>query len=169
MSFQPEMVYEHNTLEQTSAGVELERQLRKEREKSRRERAEAQEELKRALKARDHQSAEELRRYNDEMNRKIEMIVQEREQLKVSMEKMHRDGYAKLDEKLRKQDKDNKRELQELRQSQLDVETLRKEKKTIQERLNQALAKVSARNHPPVCAAVDPGTHTLRSRTEPHR
>lgn len=149
MSIQKEMVTEHKTLDQTQAGIELEAEFQKEREKFKKELAEAQEMMKEALDARDQESAQLLHEHQAEMTRRIDKIVQEREELKISMEKMHSERFAKLEKqfheqqaRLRQQEKENalnrkkeeetKEILDLLRQQQMNAE---KEKDILQNQL----------------------------------
>jgi len=96
LAIQQEMVDGGKSLDQTDAGIELESVLAKEREKFRRELAEAKEMMQEAIETRDKESAEILRQQQDETNEKIEALQRERQQLKISMEKLHEEKYAKL-------------------------------------------------------------------------
>ncbi|RYP47908.1 hypothetical protein DL768_006124 [Monosporascus sp. mg162] len=103
MSIQKEMVHENKRLDETEAGRELETELRKEREKFKKDLAEAQEMMKQALEARDQESEDMLRKYQDDTSKKIQMLIQEREKLKITMEEMHREKLAQLESEYKKQ------------------------------------------------------------------
>ncbi|RYP84091.1 hypothetical protein DL770_005263 [Monosporascus sp. CRB-9-2] len=103
MSIQKEMVHENKRLDETEAGMELETEFRKEREKFKKDLAEAQEMMKQALEARDQESEDILRKYQDDTSTKIQMLIQEREKLKITMEQLHREKFAQLESEYKKQ------------------------------------------------------------------
>ncbi|KAF4462599.1 heterokaryon incompatibility [Fusarium albosuccineum] len=138
MRIQKEMVSEHKPLDQTEAGIELESELLKENEKFKQELAETQEMLEQVIKERDEKSAKELRKHKASMQKKIDRAVKGREQLKVSMEKMHAEKLAELEQKhksqvskLRKKEEETEKKLQQQReqdgQREEEVKLLRRE------------------------------------------
>ncbi|CAM1505055.1 Fc.00g106920.m01.CDS01 [Cosmosporella sp. VM-42] len=103
MSIQQEMVNDGKALDQTQAGMELDSELLRERDKFRKERAEAEEMMRQAMEARDQQSAEMLRQHKDDMQLKIDQVIKDREQRKVSMMRMHEEKFAELKERYKEQ------------------------------------------------------------------
>ncbi|KAI5456471.1 hypothetical protein BGZ63DRAFT_396743 [Mariannaea sp. PMI_226] len=141
MSIQKEMVNERKTLDQTQAGIELEAELRKQREKFKKELAEAQEMMKEAIEASDQKSAEMIRQHKLEMERKIDRVLRERDELRVDMERMHAEKFAELERKhqeqqaqLREKEKMAKRELKN--QEKHDRE-MRNELESLRQQLDQ--------------------------------
>lgn len=128
MSIQDEMVTEHKALIETQAGLEVQAELRQERERFKKEITEAQEMLRDAMEAHDLEAAEKLREHQEYMTRKMDKIVQEREKLKVSMQKMHEEYYARLEkkyeeqlEKFRKENEETRKELERYRQKEREA------------------------------------------------
>lgn len=150
MSIQKEMVNDHKTLDQTQAGMELEGELQKERDKFKRELAEVQETMKEAIRAQDQKSAELLRRHEADMQQKIDLVIKEREQLKVSMEKMHADKFAEFEKKYETQ-------RAELLEKEERIEKLERLQHSERETKNKATKQTVPTHH----AKPAPGTDRL--------
>ena len=113
MSIQQEMVTEGKTLDQTQAGKELDSELQVQRDKFKRELAEVQEMVQEAMKARDQESAEALREHKADTQRKLDKILQGREDLKMTLEEMHAERFAELEKKHREQKEEVERKHEE--------------------------------------------------------
>ncbi|KAL6858334.1 hypothetical protein ACO1O0_005795 [Amphichorda felina] len=152
MQVQKEMVNDRKTLDQTQAGMELDSELQKERERFSKDLADAQEMMKQAIDARDQESTEMLRQHKKEMQRKIDRVVKQREELKVSMEKMHAEKLAEFErryeeqqEKLRKREESIDKKLEQQHNLQRDQEReTKKEIKRLEQQLMKAEAQVKA-------------------------
>ncbi|KAF2496981.1 P-loop containing nucleoside triphosphate hydrolase protein, partial [Lophium mytilinum] len=103
LALQSQMVDEHMTLDQTGAGKELEFEIQKERAKFAQELREVQESMQEAVRARDKESERAMRELQDDYSRRMEELEHDRSQLKISMEKLHEERYAKLERMLKQQ------------------------------------------------------------------
>ncbi|MBE3042613.1 hypothetical protein IMZ48_08560 [Candidatus Bathyarchaeota archaeon] len=124
MSIQKEMVTEGKTLDQTQAGIEIESELQRQREKFKQELAEVQEMMHEAMEARDQEAAEALRQHKADTQRKLDKIVQERKDLKMTMQAMHVEKFAELDKKHQEQmeEVERKHKMETDRRSALEQE-----------------------------------------------
>jgi hypothetical protein len=104
LDIQREIVDGKKNLDQTSAGRELDSALLQEREKFKRELAEMQQEIKEALAVRDHEAAEMIRQSQEEMTRKINELERDRADLKVSLETLHAQRFAKVERQFEEQE-----------------------------------------------------------------
>ncbi|KAL2867562.1 uncharacterized protein BJX67DRAFT_380913 [Aspergillus lucknowensis] len=100
LNIQDEMVVQKKPLDKTDAGLELENSLIQEREKWSRELEETREMMREALAAKDKESLELLRETEAKMNKRIEKAQRASEELKVDMQKMHRDHISKFEKEL---------------------------------------------------------------------
>lgn len=107
MNIQAEMVHEHKDLDDTEAGREVLGEMLKERERARQEVLETQQMMQEALKERDEQSARLLREHQEKMNAKLAKMEEDREKLKVTMEMLHAEKFAKLEKEIERSDKRN--------------------------------------------------------------
>lgn len=137
MSIQKEMVTDGKSLDQTQAGMEVESELRRQRDRFKKDLEEVREMMREALEARDRESANALQEHKAETERKIERIKEEREKLKVTLEAMHADRFAEFEkeqkqqrEELRRLDYRHKEELQrqEERYKEMNRRSLREQK-----------------------------------------
>ncbi|KAF7542239.1 hypothetical protein G7Z17_g11758 [Cylindrodendrum hubeiense] len=187
MSIQKEMVSENKDLDQTQAGIELESEYRKEKEKFTRELEETRRMMKEALVARDQESAEMLRQYEADMCRKVEKVAQDREQLQISMEKMHAKAIADYErrikeqqariemdkketekerERYRKQEEETKMALISLRQHQVSTDALQREKEAIQHKLEHTVQLLDTLSVPDTKTTIQ---YRTRSTPGPNR
>ncbi|KAL8288224.1 hypothetical protein RB597_000359 [Gaeumannomyces tritici] len=127
LAIQSEMVDNGRTLDQTTAGKELDGVLAKEREKFRRELDDAKQEMKEAIETRDKESEEMLRQHQKEMDKKIEALEEERQNIKRTMEQLHWESEVKLQRRLEDEREQAKRHLEqaERRQMKLEEERMR--------------------------------------------
>ncbi|CAM1502632.1 Fc.00g074080.m01.CDS01 [Cosmosporella sp. VM-42] len=125
LDIQDEMVNGKKKLNETGAGQEVESALQQQREKFQKQIAELQEMMKEALEMRDRESAEQLRQQKEEMDQNLDKIRREREELKVSMELLHRDKFQKIEEKLNAEREANRAALAKMERDRLyDVQRL---------------------------------------------
>ncbi|XXG98512.1 hypothetical protein Hte_004836 [Hypoxylon texense] len=107
MNIQAEMVHEHKDLDDTEAGREVLGEMLRERERARQEVLETQQMMQEALKERDEQSARLLREHQEKMNAKLAKMEADREKLKVTMEMLHAEKFAKLEKEIERYEKRN--------------------------------------------------------------
>jgi len=100
LEIQEEMVLHRKALDETKAGIELEKELARERIKFKEELAQTQQDMRDALKAHDEQSAKLLQEHQEMTDAKIRRMDQERDDLKISLEKLHAKKYAQLERQL---------------------------------------------------------------------
>lgn len=118
LELQHQMVNESKTLDQTDAGIELQSEIAKEREKFSEQLKEAREQMEEAIKLKDAESArdiEDLQRKYEESLRRLEA---DREKLKISMEKLHEEKYAELTKRIQAQEDDYTKKIQSVEESQ---------------------------------------------------
>ncbi|KAI1439730.1 P-loop containing nucleoside triphosphate hydrolase protein [Annulohypoxylon stygium] len=109
LKIQEEIVDKHKELNETSAGIELDSALAVEREKYRRELEEMKSEMKEALAARDNETAEIIRQNQQEVLDNIKKLDRDRQELRVSFEKMYQERVAQLEGQLRQQHEANEK------------------------------------------------------------
>ncbi|KAI1087988.1 P-loop containing nucleoside triphosphate hydrolase protein [Rostrohypoxylon terebratum] len=109
LKIQEEIVDKHKDLNETSAGIELDSALAVEREKYRRELEEMKSEMKEALAARDNETAEIIRQNQQEVLDNIKKLDRDRQELRVSFEKMYQERVAQLEGQLRQQHEANEK------------------------------------------------------------
>ncbi|KAJ6017100.1 P-loop containing nucleoside triphosphate hydrolase protein, partial [Penicillium sp. IBT 35674x] len=112
LRIQNEMVQEQKDLNETAAGKEVQSEILKERKKWRKEFEETKREMEEALAAKDEESIQLLR--EEQLKLKAYMTKSEKNQkaLKIGMEKMHAEKYAKLEKALRTQQADAQKKLE---------------------------------------------------------
>jgi hypothetical protein len=155
LSIQQEMVLRKKSLNDTEAGKELNSELAKAEERFKKKLEDTESMMQEALKARDREAAEGLRQHEAAMNKKLERIRREREELKVSMQKLHAEKAEKLgrlEERLEEREEEADmlrkaaRELkEELVKVQSDHRKQEKERKAEVARLEKAVAAATAR------------------------
>jgi hypothetical protein len=89
LAIQKQMAVEGKTLEETAAGIELEGEIRKQRELFEKRLKESEQDMRRALKENDEQSAQEIAAQQERFQKQIDAAEKAREDLKVSFEKMY--------------------------------------------------------------------------------
>ncbi|KAJ5174513.1 uncharacterized protein N7482_000390 [Penicillium canariense] len=125
LTIQHEMVNEHKPLDETDAGREIESSLIREREKWSRELKETKDMMHEALKAKDKESLEQLRIAEDKMNKKIEAIELEREELKAGMKRMYEKEVSKLRRELAQQSLNSAGALEKVAQMERNFELMK--------------------------------------------
>lgn len=99
LGIQKEMVRDGKTLNETTAGIELDKELAKERAKFMKELDEIKMDMDETLKKRDKESTAMLDDQRREMDRKVKRLDQERDELKISMERLHKLKLAEMEER----------------------------------------------------------------------
>ena len=94
------MVAEHKTLDETNAGQEVQDAIIREREKFTKELREVQEQMEEALKLRDEASLKAIKEIRDENLANLQRLEQDKENLRINMEKLHNQRYDELRRKL---------------------------------------------------------------------
>ena len=123
LDIQNQMVNEKKTLDETGAGRELENEIAKERELFAKELREAQSQMEEALKARDEESIRAIRDVQKDYADRMKRLESDREELKISMEKLHEERYARLEKQLKEQQEAHARDIQALKDLQKKSET----------------------------------------------
>ncbi|KAL2867705.1 P-loop containing nucleoside triphosphate hydrolase protein [Aspergillus lucknowensis] len=127
---QRQLVDEHKSLDQTSAGRELQGELLKEKEKWARERREIEEQMKAAIKQRDREAEQMMREERDRYTKMIKKVENDTGALRSTMNNLlaERDKrVAKMEQQLKRQQADHEAELKRLSERQRRVEREKEE------------------------------------------
>ena len=116
LNIQQQMVEEKRTLDKTDAGIELESEIARERARWSENLRLVKEDMEQAIRDRDMLAQEEIRKMESEYGNRLERLEQERNELKISMEKLHEEKYRKLAEKMEQRQRAHELELQEVRE-----------------------------------------------------
>jgi hypothetical protein len=100
LEIQVEIVDRGLELEQTQAGKEVESLIAAEKARMEKEMKEMKDSMDEALKKKDKAAAETIQRHQKEANEKMARLKQQSEQLKVKMERLHKEEYSKLERSL---------------------------------------------------------------------
>lgn len=111
LAIQTEMVDSHKDLDQTSAGLELQGELQKEREKMLQE---LEERAKEIQEEKDQELREILRKDQENQAKELQRRDTEIQELKISMERMHEKKIQQLEERLADQQNQNRIHLKEI-------------------------------------------------------
>ena len=96
VDLQKQMIDQGKSLTETAAGMELEQELAKEREKFQKEVEKLKQEMKEAVRAQDAEVARELQRQKKKMDWEIQRVVEERARLQSSLQEEHNRSMAQL-------------------------------------------------------------------------
>lgn len=118
LELQHQMVNESKTLDQTDAGIELQSEIAKEREKFSEQLKEAREQMEEAIKLKDAESAREMEDLQKKYEESLRRLEADREKLKISMEKLHEEKYAELTKRMQAQEDDYTKKIQSVEESQ---------------------------------------------------
>ncbi|KAK9784610.1 putative P-loop containing nucleoside triphosphate hydrolase protein [Seiridium cardinale] len=119
LAIQEQMVQCNRSLDDTDAGQELSGALLAAQLKFKKEVADVKYMMEEALRTRDKEAAEQLEREQAAMNLKLDKLNRDREELKVSLEKLQEERIARLERKIEVQ-RLNNHQLQEIQARQLD-------------------------------------------------
>ncbi|KAI8265966.1 hypothetical protein K4K58_010562 [Colletotrichum sp. SAR11_239] len=135
LAIQDEMVNKNKNLDETEAGKGLEGVLAKERERFKRDLDQARQEMQEAIAARDRESQEELLRQQALAEANLERLRRQQEEIKVTMEKLHKWKYEKLEADWKKH------------KMEMDAKNDKKEAQWVQEKeeLNGKIMSLSTR------------------------
>ena len=103
LDIQKELADEHRTLDQTGAGQVLDGAFSKEKESLQRELVEVRDAMTAAVGERDMTMALALQEQQTEMDRVVDNLRREQERLRVTMEQLHEERLAKMEEMLQQQ------------------------------------------------------------------
>ncbi|KAI0886793.1 P-loop containing nucleoside triphosphate hydrolase protein [Annulohypoxylon maeteangense] len=137
LKIQEEIVDKHKQLSETSAGIELDSALAQEREKYRRELEEMKEEMKEALAARDNETANIIRQTQQEVLDKIKNLDRDRQELRVSFEKMYQERVAQLEGQLHQQHEANQKMHSSMQEMMVSIERERRKVREPQAKQNE--------------------------------
>jgi hypothetical protein len=130
---QRQLVDEKKSLDQTSAGRELQGELLKEKEKWARERREIEEQMKAAMKQRDREAEQMMREERDRYTKMIKKVENDTGALRSTMNNLlaERDKReAKMEQQMKQQQANHEAELKRISERQRHVE---KEKEELEE------------------------------------
>ena len=139
LALQDDMVNKNKTLDETGAGKELEEVLAREREIFARELQEARAQLLEAMKLRDQDSMEAIRELQSGYEAHMRRLEKDRQELKISMEKLHQERYNQLEAKMTEQ-QEKLRQIQEEKQ-RIQEEKHRMEMEGLRQKHEQELAR----------------------------
>lgn len=131
LDIQHQMVEEKKDLNETSAGIELEAELIKERKKYQDHLKEVQETIAEAIRERDDEMARTLQELQEDYRAEMKRLSRDREELKISMQSLHEAKYAELTQRLESQQVAHREELRKIaeesrkREDELAAERLR--------------------------------------------
>lgn len=140
-ALQTQLVDERRTLDQTSAGRELQSELLKEKKKWDRERREIEEQMKAAIRQRDREAEEMMREERDRYTSMIKKVEKDTGALRLTMESLlaQRDERVeRMEKQMREQQLAHERELKQIRESQRKLEREKAEMEKERERERQA-------------------------------
>ncbi|KAJ5102659.1 P-loop containing nucleoside triphosphate hydrolase protein [Penicillium argentinense] len=122
---QRQLVDEHKSLDQTSAGRELQSEMLKEKEKWARERKEIEEQMKAAIKQRDREAEEMMREERDRYTKMIKKVESDTGALRSTMNNLlaERDKRVeRMEQQMREQQAAHEAELKKISERQKRVE-----------------------------------------------
>ena len=96
LQIQREMVEEHKDLEDTAAGQEVEKELQDAQEKFRANIRGVEEEHRKAMEAKDHDTAETLQQQREEWDIKLQRATQDQADLKINFERLEKEKEAEI-------------------------------------------------------------------------
>ncbi|KAH7114770.1 hypothetical protein B0J13DRAFT_681560 [Dactylonectria estremocensis] len=158
-NIQQELVDEKRTLEDTSAGRELESELRKEREMWTKQLRETEEEMKEAIRLRDREAEKMMREERDRFSHLIKKAEAETGSLRLTMEHLlsERDKrVASMEKKMQKQQATYDKELKEVKEKQnrLEREKADLQKAKENDTTSRAITTVTTVSNTPTTSSV---------------
>lgn len=109
LDIQAQMVDHGKDLVDTAAGQALDDEISEERKRFAKEIAETQADMREALAQRDKDAAEMLRQHRDDMNERVRRLDSEHSALKVSLERLQEERFAKMKLALEQAEQESKR------------------------------------------------------------
>ncbi|KAK1962488.1 P-loop containing nucleoside triphosphate hydrolase protein [Colletotrichum sublineola] len=108
LAIQDEMVNKSKNLDETEAGKGLEGVLARERERFKRDLEQARQDMQEALAARDREAQEEILIQQALVKSNLERLQRQQEEIKITMEKLHKEKYERLEADWKKHKKEMK-------------------------------------------------------------
>ncbi|KAK0610823.1 P-loop containing nucleoside triphosphate hydrolase protein [Immersiella caudata] len=124
LHIQRQMVDQRRDLDQTDAGMELEAELLREKQRMQRELTEMKEEMEEAMRERDGEAAEALRKQQLDYEAKIRESDRQRENMRVGFEKMHAEKEKEMRKLVEKWNIEKKSIAREINEKQRLLESL---------------------------------------------
>jgi len=109
LDIQSQMVDHGKDLSDTAAGQALDSEISEERQRFAKEIAETQADMQEALAQRDKDAAEMLRQHREDMNARVRRLDDEHSALKVSLERLQEERFAKMKLALEQAEQESKR------------------------------------------------------------
>ncbi|OQO14982.1 hypothetical protein B0A48_00364 [Cryoendolithus antarcticus] len=122
LDIQTEIVDHGKSLSDTAAGQAVDNAVAQERNKIAKELAHAQADMKQALAEKDRGTAEVLRQHSEEMNAKMRKLDREHSALKVTMERMQDERFAKMQKALEQAEQESKKYREAMAAAQANAE-----------------------------------------------
>lgn len=159
VDLQRQMVDQKKKLNQTDAGMEVEKELNRERAKFHKEVKIIKEDMKDAIKHRDEESARELQLQNEEWNRKIQRVNEQQAKLERTLQEEHDSRYAEMKAELQAAKLDA--DMREKRQTQVleDEQQARKLQEEEMQKLRQQLQNTQLQQSHTKSTPVATGTY----------
>lgn len=179
-NLQKELVDENRSLDKTSAGLELESEIRKEREIWAKKLKETESEMRAAIRERDREAEHAIREERDRYTRMIKEAEKKTGSLRYTMENLLKerdDRVAALEKRLQKQEAARDKEMKELEQrtkrlklekAELEAQMAEEKRKRREQQAKKAVQ--SAAPTPSVSKPIKPvATSTAKTSTSPTR
>ncbi|KAI9722134.1 MAG: hypothetical protein M1828_004948, partial [Chrysothrix sp. TS-e1954] len=136
LSLQDQMVNDHKDLNETDAGIQLEADFAKERQRFEQEVRDLRKEIREAMAAQDQESAGMLQGMEREYEAQCKRLQHERVELQISMEKLHAEKYAKLEADMEATRAAHKAQLERVEEAhRMQQEQARKTQEDLERRL----------------------------------
>jgi DNA repair exonuclease SbcCD ATPase subunit len=139
LDLQQQMVNEQKTLDETSAGKEVQAEITKEREKFQKSLAEAKQQMAEALQARDEETAQAMEELQIEYKERMRKLESASNKLKVTMKRLHKKRSDKISRLEKKEDRHRKRVRRIERKGEKRTSELVREKAAAEKREKDAL------------------------------
>jgi hypothetical protein len=136
LDIQRQMIDEHETLDNTSAGREVQKDLLKAKARYEKELKETQESMKAAMDAGNQKMADKLAKLQHEYQAKIANSDRETKQLKENFEKIQKDGDEKYNKMIRELQAENQRALDIANERQKNIDALEDRQRQTESQIN---------------------------------
>jgi chemotaxis protein histidine kinase CheA len=137
LEIQKEMIDEKKSLEQTLAGMEVEKEITVATQKFKEQIADLQESYDEALKERDEQLAEVLREQRDDLEKKLQRAGEAQENLKITFEKLCEEKTAEYSQMVHDLQEEKRQRVAEYAARQAELDRLQEDQDKDAERHRQ--------------------------------
>lgn len=144
LDIQTEMVVDSMSLNETSAGAVLQSSLVEQKSKASEELEDIQAQID-ALEFRDKESQADLRKQREDMNEKLRKLNSERENLQVTVERLHAEKYSRLEKAVEEQQASNKAIRKDLKRTNEQAQQNKAELEKSRQQHQQEMEKIDAK------------------------